>query len=65
MFIMIHSARVHMAKNAQACDINSITFLLYTLKIFILRLIMLLTSTSKSTQPYIVHVDVSSHTSRM
>ena len=30
-----------------------------------LQLIMLLTSTSKTTQPYIVHMDISSHTSRM
>ena len=54
-----------MVKDARACDINLITFLLYTFKIFILRLIMLLTRISKSTQSYIVHMDISSHTSRM
>ena len=54
-----------MVTEARACDINLITFLLFTLKIFVLRLKMLLTSTSKTTQPYIVHMDISSHTSRM
>ena len=35
-------------------NIHSITFLLYTLKIVILRLIMILSRLSKSTRPFIL-----------
>ena len=53
--IMLSGLRVrlrHMNECRIFHNINSITFLLYTLTIFILRLIMLLTSTSKYAQRF-------------